>query len=218
MQNPYEDYIKIIDTILRKIEADPQAKVYRMDTADLPRSQSIEHNRELINFLYKLAEKKAVAKIESNSMNLSTKPFGGVPVTLSYDVHEPNKKLLLKERERLTDFERMPTKETAGQPETITLFFNADGDLYREPKTKYCYSLNKEKMREKIIRFLNGKSYQSTEVIQVEVSSADAQSVRLAIGKINSNAKALLGLKGKFIEGRKGSGYRISPQYKIQNG
>lgn len=213
MQNPYEDYIKIIDVILRKVEANPQAKVYRMDTGDLPRSQSIEHNRELVNYLYKLAERKAITKIESNSMNLSTKPFGRVPVTLSYDIHEPNIKLLLKERRRLTDFEKTPAKESNNQP--VTLFLTADSDLYREPKSKYCYPLNKEKMREKIIRFLIGKNYQQTEIIQNEVGSVDAGSIRLAIGKINSNAKTLLGLKSGIIEGRKGSGYRINPQYKF---
>ena len=162
-----------------------------------------------------MAEKKAVAKIEPNRINISVRPLSGVGVLLSYDVREPNKKLLLKERKRLMDFEKTPVKETDGRSEIITLFLNADGDLFREPKGKYCYSLSKERMREKIIRFLIDKNYQQTEIIQNEVGSVDTGSIRLAIGRINNNAKNLLGLKSKLIEGRKGSGYRINPQYKI---
>lgn len=215
MTNPYENYIKLIDVILRKIEADPQAKVYRMDTADFPRSHSIEQNQEQVDFLHKLAKKQVVGKIESNKINIPLKPFGQVRIALSYNIHEPNKKLLLKERKRLMEFDKGSSKEGNEQSEKIILFLTPDSDLYREPKSKYCYPMSKERMREKIVRFLIGKGYQSTAIIQNEVGSVDAQSVRLAISKINSNAKTLLGLRNKIIEGKRDSGYRINPQYKF---
>lgn len=207
IENPYEDYIKIIDVILRKIEADPGAGVYTLKLEDFPHSYSIEQKQEQINFLSNLVKKRAIERIERYGL-----PRGA---TTAYFIHEPNRKLLLKERKRLVDFDKPSNKDGTEASEKIILFFTPDGDLYREPKNKYCYSLSKEKMREKIIRFLNGKGYQSTEIIQAEVGSADAQSIRLAIGKINDKAKSLLGLKSKLIEGRKGSGYRINPQYKI---
>jgi hypothetical protein len=213
MQNPYEDYIKIIDVILRKIEADPLAKIYKMEPGDFPDAHSTEQRREQINFLLKLVSKKAISKINEEGFSFARTPAN--TMIFAHYVHEPNKKLLLKERRRLMEFEKISNKESDGQPEIINLFLSADGDLYREPKNKYCYPLSKEKMREKIIRFLAGKNYQQTITIQGEVGSADAQSIRLAIAKINSNAKSSLGIKNKLIEGRKDSGYRINPQYKI---
>lgn len=200
MQNPYEDLIKVIDLILRKIELDPTRRVYLFQGHDFPPLSMGIH--ELAPFFENLKSRDAI------------KDFQNLPrYSLSFIINEPNKKLLLKERKRLSNFEESSGKEKTD--EKIVLYLSADGDLYREPKNKYCYPLSKERMREKIIRFLIGKNYQPTAIIQNEVGSIDAQSVRLAIGKINSNAKTLLGLRNKLIEGKRDSGYRINPQYKF---
>ena len=203
MQNPYEDSIQTIDVVLRQIELNPKNRSFIFQSFDdipiLKRGP-----KELSRFLENLKTRGA---IESYSIG---------PGLIFY-VTGPNKKLLLKERRGLMEFEKISAQKTDNQLEKIVLFLNADGDLYREPKSRYCYPLSKEKMREKIIRFLIDKGYQQTALIQSEVGSIDTGSVRLAIGKINGNAKSLLGLKNKLIEGRKGSGYRINPRYKIQN-
>ncbi len=94
------------------------------------------------------------------------------------------------------------------------LYLNADGDLYREPKSKYCYPLTGD--RHKIIRYLATHSgYQKTSEMALALEK-DGQSIRKEIGKIRGNIKKLLKLNGEdVIEMRKGSGYRISPSHKI---
>ena len=43
----------------------------------------------------------------------------------------------------------------------------------------------------------------------------DAQNIRTEIGKINHNAKNNLKLKGRLIESKQSSGYKLNPQFKI---
>lgn len=94
------------------------------------------------------------------------------------------------------------------------LYLNSDGDLYREPKSRYCYPLTGD--RHKIVRHLaSHNGYQKTSEMAL-VLEKDGQSIRKEIGKIRGNIKKLLKLNGEdVIEMRKGSGYRINPAYKI---
>ena len=94
------------------------------------------------------------------------------------------------------------------------LTLSPEGDLYREPKEKYCYPMRKEKNRLKTLRSLT-KKYKDTQAIQIETESINTATVRKAIGEINRKAKSLLKLKKNLIESKPYSGYRISHFYRL---
>ncbi len=96
-----------------------------------------------------------------------------------------------------------------------TIILSSDGDLYREPKIKYCYHMRNAKKPLAILRMLK-TTYIPTNIIRDEIEIASDPATRKLIGKIRSQAKIHLGLKNKplFIES-KGEGYRISPYYKL---
>lgn len=94
------------------------------------------------------------------------------------------------------------------------LHLSADADLYRDPKSKYCYHMGKELLRYRILKYLIGKTYQTTPDIRMATEAGSDYSVRSAIMKINAKAKNDLKI-GKLIEGRRTDGYRINPEYRI---
>ncbi len=98
-----------------------------------------------------------------------------------------------------------------------TLYLTQNGDLYREPKEKYCYPMGEKGNRHKIIRFLvMNKGYQFTEFISTELGIESEKTIRTEIGKIRNNIKKYLKIDGKdFLQGKKESGYRINPKYKV---
>ena len=105
-----------------------------------------------------------------------------------------------------------------GKPKPVLkqtiLHLSAEADLYRDPKSKYCYPMGKELSRHQIIKYLIGKGYQATSDIRMATSAKSDSSVRSAIMKINAKAKHDLKI-GKLIEGRRTDGYRINPKYRI---
>jgi len=104
-------------------------------------------------------------------------------------------------------------------PEKTILYLTTSGDLYREPKRKYCYSMGAKSKRYKIVKLLAESidmEYQPTSVIAFESGSKNEKVVRTEIGKIRNNIKKYLKINGKdFLQGKKDSGYRINPKYKI---
>ncbi len=96
------------------------------------------------------------------------------------------------------------------------LHLNSIGELYKEPKDKYCYPMG-ESGRGKIFRYLaTHKDYQKTHEISETLGKKSKQSIRTEIAKIRLNIKKLLKIDGKkMIESKKGYGYRINPDYKI---
>lgn len=94
------------------------------------------------------------------------------------------------------------------------LHLSADADLYRDPKSKYCYHMGKELLRYRIVKNLIGKTYQTTPDIRMATEAGSDYSIRSAIMKINAKAKHDLKI-GKLIEGRRTDGYRINPEYRI---
>lgn len=94
------------------------------------------------------------------------------------------------------------------------LHLSVDADLYRDPKSKYCYHMGKELLRYRIVKYLIGKTYQITPDIRMATEAGSDYSVRSAIMKINAKAKNDLKI-GKLIEGRRTDGYRINPEYRI---
>jgi len=118
--------------------------------------------------------------------------------------------LRIKKSEKLSETKKKQIKETA-------LSLNQNGDLYREPKDRYCYPMGEKSNRHKVIRFLaTNKGYQFTEFISTELGIESEKTIRTEIGKMRSNIEKYLKIDGKdFLQGKKESGYRINPKYKI---
>lgn len=95
------------------------------------------------------------------------------------------------------------------------LYLDPVGNLWREPRSRYCYEMGQKSNRHKILRYLTeNKGYQSTDDIARLLGGTNHQNIRTEIGKIKEKAENLLGIKGlKVIEARQGSGYRINPKY-----
>jgi len=96
----------------------------------------------------------------------------------------------------------------------MTIFLSEDGDLYRDPKEKYCYPMRKERKRLAILKSL-GYSYKPTPLIRDQAGSSNSPTVRKEISVINQKTKIRLKLTKKLIEVKPFSGYRINPFYKI---
>jgi len=118
--------------------------------------------------------------------------------------------LKIRQLGKISESQKKQIKETA-------LYLNQNGDLYREPKDRYCYPMGEKSNRHKIIRFLaTNKGYQFTEFISTELGIESEKTIRTEIGKMRSNIEKYLKIDGKdFLQGKKESGYRINPKYKI---
>jgi len=114
-------------------------------------------------------------------------------------------------------YEKSQEKTKKQQAKETVLYLNQNGDLYREPKDKFCYPMNEKSNRHKIIRFLaTNKGYQLTEFISRELGIKSEKNIRTEIGKMRNNIEKHLKIKGKdFLQSKKESGYRINPKYKI---
>ena len=97
------------------------------------------------------------------------------------------------------------------------VYLNQFGDLFREPRKKYCYSMGERSDRHKLIRFLiENKGYQDTRLISSKLNNKSIRSVQTEIGKIRKNIHKYLKIDGKdLIQAKKESGYRINPKHKI---
>lgn len=113
---------------------------------------------------------------------------------------------------------RMPTSAKKIKINVSKLYLNHIGDLWREPKKGNCYPMGEKSGRHQIVRLLATNSgYQQTLTISDKLNGKSQQSIRTEIGKIRNNIKKFLHIPGKQIleDGRKGSGYRINPKFKI---
>jgi len=98
------------------------------------------------------------------------------------------------------------------------LYLNQAGDLFKKPKEKYCYSMNRAKKRHEIIRyFVKNKIYDYYPTNQIAFDlDTEGKALRKEIGKLNLKIRGKLNLgKDNVLNGRIGSGYRINPKYKI---
>lgn len=115
------------------------------------------------------------------------------------------------------ELEKINKTKKANKTDKIVLCLNKDGELWREPKNKYCYPIEKNSDRLKILNF-----FVDSEIYEYFPTSEMAKHFELTIknlsnqiGNIRSIAGARLNLKYKLLEGAKDSGYRISSKYKI---
>ncbi|MDE1969996.1 MAG: hypothetical protein KGI50_00210 [Patescibacteria group bacterium] len=101
----------------------------------------------------------------------------------------------------------------------VTLYLNTTGDLWREPKEKFCYPIKEKSDRHKIVRYLaTHKGIQQTLDMSNEFEGKPLQSIRTEIGKIRGEIKKFLKIDGKRVieEGKTGSGYMIGRGCKIK--
>lgn len=98
-----------------------------------------------------------------------------------------------------------------------TLYYDRDGDLWREPKSEYYYSISegRQNIFETLLANENKIIYMQTNEIGSLVGM-EARLVRKTIGDINKMVKNKLDLSSELIQGLKYRGYRINPQYKIE--
>lgn len=102
MQNPYEDLIKAIDIILRKIEL-ADGKAVGLLITELPTSNGPEHPASRIKFFQRLKESGAIK--DFSVMEMGRMPHGFI-------LTQPNKQQLLEERRRLVNFDQsQPVKQ-----------------------------------------------------------------------------------------------------------
>jgi len=104
-----------------------------------------------------------------------------------------------------------------GKGDATKLFLNKVGDLWRKPKDKYCYQMDEDSDRHKIIRYLaTNNGFQRTKSISSALNNKSVKSIRTDVGKIRKNIKKFLKLEGnKVLGSKKGSGYRIEPLHTI---
>ena len=117
---------------------------------------------------------------------------------------------------KIKGLEKLPKREKKQIQENV-LYLNRVGDFYREPKEKHCYPMSESEGRHKIVRyFVENKIYDYYPTRELAIAlEKDETSLMKEIGKINTIIQTKLKIKGKILDGKRGSGYRINPNYKI---
>lgn len=170
----------------------------------------IKHNQPAIGLLTKeIIETKLEVKSIRSLLERRTSKFEGLT---EYDQHFINTFAKVAAISFAEYFSQGKTKPV--ELNQTILHLSAEADLYREPKSKYCYHMGKEQSRHQIVKYLIGKGYQATPDIRMAISAKSDSSVRSAITKINAKAKHDLKIE-KLIAGRRTDGYRINPKYRI---
>jgi len=129
---------------------------------------------------------------------------------LKETAEETNNKIKEKEPENKNQIERAENKKT----EKTILYLYENGELYRE---KHCYPIKENSDRYKIIKHFSENKlydYSPTNSITSDLG-LEHKNFGKVVGVINQIAKGKLKIRDKIIEGKKGSGYRINPKYKI---
>lgn len=111
---------------------------------------------------------------------------------------------------KLHDFEQDGVSKTL-------LFLSPDGELYRKPKSEYCYLMTKSALRLKIIRFLIGKkNFIPREDIAKYIGTSNGYTAQ-AVRRINSISKNIMKLpeNENLIISKNRGGYKLNPVYPI---
>lgn len=105
MQNPYKDLIKVIDFVLQEMEINPSANRYKIDSDLVPITSMLDGYRDLVQYVANFKKKKLVGHVDI--VEIPSKTIDGVPIT-RYEIYviDPNKEALIKERQRLIDFDK----------------------------------------------------------------------------------------------------------------
>jgi len=177
------------------------------------------HNGKIVKATPKLL-KEIKARIEKRKTqtNQITKSKGIVPIKEPFPIRivgETEIKGLEKRLEAIAKTKREEKKKK--QVKGNILCLNKAGDLYKEPKERFCYPMSESEGRHKIVRyFVENKIYDYYPTRELSTAlEKDEISLMKEIGKINSIIQTKLKIKDKILDGKRGSGYRINPKYKI---
>ena len=135
------------------------------------------------------------------------------PIQNPYDVSS-KKSIIESVKIALKEVMRESKAKEDNKDNLLYLTLSADGDLYREPKNKYCYSMKKEGKRLEILKILD-HNFTKTTIITEQTTSKNNESIRKAIGEINRKAISNLKLERPLIESKTDSGYRINEFYEL---
>lgn len=120
--------------------------------------------------------------------------------------------------------QQLPNKKQ----EQIKLFLDSEGNLWKEPKERYCYQMLKERGRHKLLKFFMEKREETKDFVRTaeiaDTFERNPQGVRVEIGKINAKALNLLkvghrrkeGIVDGLLVGKQDSGYRLNPRITIK--
>ena len=110
------------------------------------------------------------------------------------------------------------SKVSKNSPVKELIFYNENGDVFRNPKGEFSFLLSPKKLPWKIIHYLitqPDSRYVATNKISAAFDDIKTSVVRTTIGKANRSITSLLSLREKFIESKKDSGYRINPVFTV---
>jgi len=94
------------------------------------------------------------------------------------------------------------------------LYLEKNGDLWHGNRAKFCYSMESDSERLKIMTFLaDNKGLQRTADI-AEYTGKSSETLRKEIGKIKAKIRNFLKIDD-LIESRKNEGYGINPKYNV---
>jgi len=188
-----------------------------------PKGELLRYRIE--NFFNRDDRKREINPVKEDEILHDLQRWGSLKINEKEPLKDENEmvyyiKILPKFEDTYQEHERIFTKlgENKKDNPIPVLYLNEDGDLWREPKNKYCYEIGKKSNRYKIIRYLlNNSGYQRTAEISTMLENKGEQTTRTEIAKIRDNITKFLKIDGKeILEARKGSGYRIGKKYKIQ--
>jgi len=106
------------------------------------------------------------------------------------------------------------------QDKALVLYLNKNGDLYKEPKNKFCYEMKGKGVPLKILNYFidhpNTDYQENTATIAETLDISDKQ-LRTEIGKMRSKSRSTFefGDGIELIESRQNSGYRLNPNVQI---
>ncbi len=115
-------------------------------------------------------------------------------------------------REAAISFAEYFAKNATGPTSKKTIvYLSTDGDLYREPKSQYCFRMEASSGRMKLIATLMAsKKYVPTRTLIDLTDLSSVKSIQSAVQAIRRMAEKKLKVPD-FIDGRQDSGYRINP-------
>ena len=172
--------------------------------------QVIKHNQPAIGLLTKeIIETKLEVKDIQSLLERRTSKFEGLT---EYD----QQFIKTFTREAAISFAEYFAKSTNVPASKTIVYVSSDCELYRELKSQYCFRMEAQSKRMKLITaMLATKKYIPTKTLAGISGLASVKSVQSAVQAIRRSAEKKLGLS-KFIDGWQDSGYRINPSVMLK--
>lgn len=108
--------------------------------------------------------------------------------------------------------------EASKPGDVVILRLSKRGDLFREPKEKFCHEMQGKAIPLKILKYFINNPNEDYELSTKDIAldlDMEPQRLRNEINKIRDSVKNSLGLKIDLFESRQGDGYRLNPKIEI---